>query len=180
MKVCVSSWELSVVHHKPAPIIQKSQAGSITRPSYGTRDFQLGCLDDMAPETVAPAMRLHFPISFKVRHAETRTVAWALRTYTTWREHSYLLDTSARAPARATACTQNACTPRWAAPHLQHAYRTGSLHTSGRSCASREGHTKTLPALPLLGDAKRKRGRRINVAAPQQHDAPIPSRDSPD
>ena len=28
----------------PAPRIQKSQAGSVTRPSYGTRDFQLGCL----------------------------------------------------------------------------------------------------------------------------------------
>ena len=33
-----------MVHRIPAPRIQKSQTGSITRPSYGTRDFQLGCL----------------------------------------------------------------------------------------------------------------------------------------
>ena len=52
----------------------------------------------------------------------------------------------------------------------------GSLHTSGRGCASREGHTNTLPALPLRAAQRDKRGRRTHAAAPQQHGAPIPSR----
>ena len=126
----------------------------------------------MAPETDAPAMRLHFPISFKVRHADTRTVAWALRTYTTWREHSYLLNTSARAPARATACTQNACTSRWAArphghTHTQrvpaHEHKTGRRgRRNGRRGHSGSTHTRNAPstltplALPLRA-ARRKR-----------------------
>ena len=132
----------------------------------------------MAPETDAPAMRLYFPISFKVRHADARTVAWALRTYTTWREHSYLLGTSARAPARATACTQNACTSRWAArphghTHTQrvpaHEHKNGAARETKRAARPLWEHTypkrpqHTNPAgSTTLGGAEKAQRRRVS------------------
>ena len=73
-----------------------------------------------------------------------------------------------------TTCTHNATTFRERRHLGTHTH--GSLHTSGRGCASREGHTKTLPALPLRAAQRDKRGRRTHAAAPQQHGAPIPSR----
>ena len=73
-----------------------------------------------------------------------------------------------------TTCTHNATTFRERRHLGTHTH--GSLHTSGRGCASREGHTNTLPALPLRAAQRDKRGRRTHAAAPQQHGAPIPSR----
>ena len=73
-----------------------------------------------------------------------------------------------------TTCTHNATTFRERRHLGTHTH--GSLHASGRGCASREGHTNTLPALPLRAAQRDKRGRRTHAAAPQQHGAPIPSR----
>lgn len=61
-----------------------------------------------------------------------------------------------------TTCTQNAHTHRRAArPQAAHILN-GSLHTSGRSCASNEGCTETLPDPPLW-EARGERGSGGNI-----------------
>ena len=84
------------------------------------------------------------------------------------------------AGASATTCTQNAHTHRRAArPQAAHILKR-SPQTSGRSCASSKGCSKTLPALPLWA-VREERGSGANMPLlPSCMTLPIPSRDSPD
>ena len=102
----------------------------------------------MAPETVRPAMLVHFPIPFLTLHTQSAPTL--------------------HGPPGPTQC--RACQTK----------PNGSLHASGRSCASNEGRTKTLPALPLRA-ARREQGSGANMPLLlNSMTLPNPSRDSPD
>ena len=101
-------------------------------------------------------------------------IAWALRTYTMPHLPGPSL-LSREAPARVRRPARKT-RPRSVSGASAARILNGSLHTSGRGCASREGHMNTLPALPLRAAQRDQRGRRTHAAAPQQHGAPIPSR----
>ena len=111
--------------------------------------------------------------------AERANIAWAFRTCTM--PH---LPNQTRIPVwrrrESTTCTQNAHTHRGAARPQAARILNGSMHASGRSCASNEGWTNTLPALPLRA-ARGEHGSGANMPLLlSSMTLQIPSRDSPD
>ena len=161
---------------------ESTDLGVTQRHALSNKSRRLKCKEKAAapilgvsqrPALFAPERSLYVPLSPTLPR-RAHNIAWALRTYTMPHLPGPSL-LSREAPARVRRPARKT-RPRSVSGASAARILNGSLHTSGRGCASREGHTNTLPALPLRAAQRDKRGWRTHAAAPQQHGAPIPSR----
>ena len=137
----------------------------------------------MAPETVPPAMYVHFLIDFTTLHTQSAPTLHGppgpTQCRTCQTKHAFPCGAGASPRLAHKTHTHTHTHRRAARPQAAHILN-GSLHASGRSCASNEGRTNTLPALPLRA-ARGEHGSGANMPLLlNSMTLPIPSRDSPD
>ena len=137
----------------------------------------MGCRKDMAPFASRALPWSPFCLQLCTRRARQQSmVPQDLHNAALAKPSTY----SRAVPARVHDLQTKHNTHRRAArPQAAHKLN-GSLHASGRSCASSEGCTNTLPALPLRV-ARGEHGSGANMLLLLNGmTLPIPSRDSPD